>query len=84
MSEQGRLWDWLLPGLICLSPMGAIAYYNAAADEEALHLGNHSALPGASELVGNAVEDHPDFARMGWDECFFNYPQLSVQTFREK
>ena len=35
MSRLGRLWDWLLPGLISLSPMGAIAYYNAAAAEEA-------------------------------------------------
>ena len=67
MSEEGRLWDWLLPGLICLCPMGALAHYNAAADEEALHLGNHSAQPGAGVLVGNAVEDRPDFAWMAWE-----------------
>jgi hypothetical protein len=36
MSKLGRLWDWLLPGLIRLCPMGA-AYYNAGAEEEAPH-----------------------------------------------
>jgi hypothetical protein len=35
MSAQRRLWEWLLPGLICLSPMGAIAYYNADARQAA-------------------------------------------------
>jgi hypothetical protein len=35
MRELGRLWDWLLPGLIGMSPMGAIAYYNARAENEA-------------------------------------------------
>jgi len=34
MRESDRKWDWLLFGLICMSPMGAIAYYNARADEE--------------------------------------------------
>lgn len=29
MSTIGRLLDWLLPRLICLCPMGAIAYHNA-------------------------------------------------------
>ncbi len=37
MRKLERLWDWLLPGLVCLSPMGAIAYYNAVAEEEAPH-----------------------------------------------
>lgn len=35
MSKVGRLWEWLLPELICLSPMGAIAYYNACVAKEA-------------------------------------------------
>ncbi len=34
MSKLGRLWEWLLPGLICLSPIGAIAYYCAGAEIE--------------------------------------------------
>lgn len=34
MSKVGRLWDWLLPGLICLSPMGSIAYYFVDAEIE--------------------------------------------------
>lgn len=35
MNNLGRLWEWLLPGLISLSPMGAMAYYHAGAEEEA-------------------------------------------------
>jgi hypothetical protein len=37
MSRTGRFWDWFLTGLICLNPMGAVAYYNAGleAGEEA-------------------------------------------------
>ena len=35
MSAQRRLWEWLLPGLICLSPTGAIAYHSAGAGQEA-------------------------------------------------
>jgi hypothetical protein len=34
MSKLGRLWDRLLPGLICLCPMGAMAYYNAGAEND--------------------------------------------------
>jgi hypothetical protein len=34
MSKLGRLWDWLLPGLISLSQMGALAYYIADCEEE--------------------------------------------------
>jgi len=37
MSKLGRLWDLLLPGLICLEPMGAVAYYNAEAQSGASH-----------------------------------------------
>jgi hypothetical protein len=35
MRELDRLWDWVLPGLISLSPSGAIAYYEAVADNDA-------------------------------------------------
>jgi hypothetical protein len=34
MSKLSRLWDWLLPGLISMSPIGAIAYYCAGAEIE--------------------------------------------------
>ncbi len=34
MGKSDRKWDWLLLGLVCMSPMGAIAYYNARAEEE--------------------------------------------------
>ena len=34
MSKLAGLWDWLLPGLISLSPMGAVAYYSAGAEIE--------------------------------------------------
>ena len=34
MRRSDRKWDWLLLGLIHMSPMGAIAYYNARAEEE--------------------------------------------------
>jgi hypothetical protein len=37
MSNLRWFWGWLLPGLVCLSPMGALAYWNAGADEEASH-----------------------------------------------
>lgn len=37
MRKVDRLWDWVLPGLISLSPIGAIAYFNACAEEEAPH-----------------------------------------------
>lgn len=36
MNQLGRLWDWLLPGLVSLSPMGAVAYYVAVVEEAAL------------------------------------------------
>ncbi len=35
MSKLGVFWDWLLPGLMCLDPVGAIAYYSADAENEA-------------------------------------------------
>ena len=34
MRKSRRNWDWLLLGLIGMCPMGAIAYYNARAEEE--------------------------------------------------
>jgi len=34
MSKLSRIWDWLLPGLISLSQMGAFAYYVAGVEEE--------------------------------------------------
>jgi hypothetical protein len=34
MSKWDRRWDWILRGLICLSPMGALAYYTAGAEEQ--------------------------------------------------
>jgi len=40
MRNLGRSWNWLLPGLICLSPMGAMAYYNVTAEAEASHPGS--------------------------------------------
>jgi hypothetical protein len=35
MSKLGRLWDWLAPGLTCLSPMGAFASHDAGIEKEA-------------------------------------------------
>jgi hypothetical protein len=37
MRKLGRWWEWLLPGLICLCPMGAMAYHNSTAETEASH-----------------------------------------------
>ena len=34
MSKSHRRWDWILRTLICLCPMGALAYYTAGAEEE--------------------------------------------------
>ena len=34
MSKLGRIWNWLLPGLMCLDPVGAIAYYSAGAETD--------------------------------------------------
>jgi glycine/D-amino acid oxidase-like deaminating enzyme len=39
---------------------------------------------GVGVRVGRAVEDRPDFVWMGWDAWLRKYPQLSVQTFRQK
>jgi hypothetical protein len=50
MSELGRLWDWLLPGLIAMSPMGSIAYYNARAENEAAD----DEVPAVRRLVPDA------------------------------
>jgi glycine/D-amino acid oxidase-like deaminating enzyme len=48
--------------------------------------GGPPALPGGGVgvVVGNVVEDRPNFAWMGWDAWLRKYPQLSVQTFRQK
>jgi hypothetical protein len=35
MSKLRVFWGWLLPGLMCLDPAGAIAYYSAGAGSEA-------------------------------------------------
>lgn len=45
MSKLGRFWDWLLPGLICLCPLGAMAYYTADAGIETPHREAASARP---------------------------------------
>jgi hypothetical protein len=34
MSKLGRIWNWLLPGLMCLDPVGAIAYYSTGAETD--------------------------------------------------
>ena len=34
MSKWDGRWDWILRGLVCLCPMGALAYYTAGAEEE--------------------------------------------------
>jgi hypothetical protein len=52
MNRLVRLWDWLLPGLISLSPIGAIAYYNAGAAEEAAQPGVERAA--SRSFVSNA------------------------------
>jgi len=36
MSKPGGIWSWLLPGLMCLDPVGAIAYYSARDETESL------------------------------------------------
>jgi hypothetical protein len=53
MSKLGRFWGWLLPGLICLCPMGAMAYYNATAETEAAH--PDSERGGRRSLVSNSL-----------------------------
>jgi hypothetical protein len=57
MSKLGRLWNWLLPGLIHLNPMVATAYYVAVAKDETSHDG--SASVGWDALVSNAPKDMP-------------------------
>lgn len=37
MSRWDGRWDWILRGLVCLCPMGALAYYTAVAEEK-LHV----------------------------------------------
>ncbi len=64
MSKLGRLWDWLLPGLICLSPMGAVAYYSARDDKEAPR--NESKRAGRDALATKPLTGSPviPFARL--------------------
>jgi hypothetical protein len=59
MSGTGRFWNSFLSGLICLNPMGAIAYYSARleAEEEAPHYeskraGRRALLPDAPRRTG--------------------------------
>ena len=55
MSRMGRFWDWFLPGLICLSPMGAIAYYNAGLETEGAAPRYESKRAGRRALVSDAL-----------------------------
>jgi hypothetical protein len=52
MSKLGRIWNWLLPGLMCLDPVGAIAYYSAGGETdsprpESARARRHASLPDA-------------------------------------
>jgi hypothetical protein len=53
MSKLTVFWDWLLPGLICLCPMGAMAYYNATTTTEAAH--PHSERAGRRSEISTSV-----------------------------
>jgi hypothetical protein len=53
MSKLSRWWDRLLPELICLCPMGAMAYYNVTAETEAAHPDSERA--GRRSLVSNSL-----------------------------
>jgi len=53
MRNLGGWWNWLLPGLICLSPMAAMAYYNVTAETEASH--PDSERGGCRGLVSNSL-----------------------------
>jgi hypothetical protein len=53
MSKLSLFWDWLLPGLICLCPMGALAYYSATTETEAAP--PESERAGGRGLVSNSV-----------------------------
>jgi hypothetical protein len=53
MSKLGRIWNWLLPGLMCLDPVGAIAYYSARDETESLRA--ESARAGRRASVPDAV-----------------------------
>jgi hypothetical protein len=53
MSKLGVFWDWFLPGLICLDPVGAIAFYSSGAEKESPGLEPASAR--RRELVPDAV-----------------------------
>jgi len=53
MGKLSKWWDWLLPGLICLCPEGAMAYYNATAETEAAH--PHSERAGRLSVISTSV-----------------------------
>jgi hypothetical protein len=53
MGKLSKWWNWLLPGLICLYPMGAMAYYNATAETEAAH--PHSERAGRRSVISTSV-----------------------------
>jgi hypothetical protein len=53
MRKRGSFWDWFLPELICLCPMGAMAYYNATAETKAAHADSERA--GRRSLVSNSL-----------------------------
>ena len=53
MHKLGRWWNWLLPGLICLCPMGAMAYSNVTAETQAAH--PDSERGGRRGLVSNSL-----------------------------
>lgn len=53
MSKLGRLWDRLLPALICLCPMGAMAYYNAGLEDVVPH--QDSARTGRRDVVSHSL-----------------------------
>jgi hypothetical protein len=53
MSKVARFWDWLLPSLICLCPMGAVAYYSANAENEVTR--QESARTGRGGVVSHPL-----------------------------
>jgi hypothetical protein len=52
MRKLSRWLDRLLPELICLCPMGAMAYYNVSAETEAAHPDSERA--GRRSVVSNS------------------------------
>jgi hypothetical protein len=54
MSKPSRFWDWLLHGLICLSPMGALGYYMAGAEMNAPNAETTRSAP-AAQVAGGRI-----------------------------